>query len=703
MAMQKRRNPACGFVLSLTLLLLGFGGSVCPAADESILIAQQSPPAPIEKAFICFRLGFMPEEQYQDLLVMFDKYKGVTDELTFFIGLGHSLSPLDKIQPQIDTLAKRMELARQHGYRAGLNNLCTIGHHSENLEHALKGDYTFVTDIDGRVCEGSFCPNNENHRKHVRKLYTAIAKANPDYIWIDDDVRLAGHMPVYLTCFCDTCLAIFEKETGQKFTRETLKKAANTGSLEEKIKVRKAWLQHNRNTIGNLFSVIEQTVHQISPAMPLGFMTGDRFAEGYDFDTWAGILAGPSRVDVRWRPGGGFYEDSKPGELAGKSHDIGRQVSVLPPTVLNIQSEIENFPYHKLRKAEQIVVLEAASHIAAGCTGAAFNVLSGEPIAEAESLIARLQQARPFFDLMARTLGRRPIVGAAMFWNKDSYAAEALSEEWFGSTNPFPRHELYEIGLPTGYSADLASVVMLHGDSVYALSKDRIQSLLSRAVYMDVQTLQHLNAMGFGDLTGFEPVHSEEADRIECFTDHPLNGIYANRRRNCYQSFWKSTAWSIRKTNEKAQILANLIDYSEKPIADCTLGIFENRLGGRIAVAGYSPWTFMQSLAKTAQMKSLFRWLSKDTLPGYIASCHTINLWIRQPQDGQIALAFTNSSFDPAENLILMLRTNNKTLILYDMQCNPVTVQAAESDGPYRKFLLPRVEPWQIRLAVCAP
>ena len=53
---------------------------------------------------------------------------------------------------------------------------------------------------------------------------------------------------------------------------------------------------------------------------------------------------------------------------------MGRQVSALPDWVVTIQSEIENFPYHRLKKSAHITALEAASHIAAGCTGAAFNV-----------------------------------------------------------------------------------------------------------------------------------------------------------------------------------------------------------------------------------------------------------------------------------------------------------------------------------------
>jgi hypothetical protein len=35
---------------------------------------------------------------------------------------------------------------------------------------------------------------------------------------------------------------------------------------------------------------------------------------------------------------------------------------------------------------------------------------------------------------------------------------------------------------------------------------------------------------------------SENADRIEKFTNHPLNGYFVGRERDNRQSFWKSAA-----------------------------------------------------------------------------------------------------------------------------------------------------------------
>ncbi len=692
-------------IIFFLLILLFAGCGDVSNKSTTINNKENKSESELSKAFINFRIGvplWYSESRYNELLDLFEKNKGVTDEITFFTWASHSPIPLDEYETRANILKKRIEQARELGYKSGINILTSIGHHEENLENSLQGDYTPMTNIDGKICRGSFCPNDENMRKYIQTVYQLTVDANPDYIWIDDDVRF-GHMPIGYGCFCDHCLEIFEKETGKKYTRKSLKKAFNEGDTDEKLEIRKAWLQHNRNTISHLFELIEKTVHDTNPKMPLGFMTGDRFFEGYDFDNWAKILSGPENIPVMWRPGGGYYNDENNTGLVGKSHDIGRQVSLLPKEVISIESEIENFPYQRLKKAANIVVLEACSHIAAGCTGAAFNVLSmyDEPLTEYEPLVTRLKESRPFFDLLAETLGRSPISGIQTFWNKDSYATGKLDNgNWTSSGNPVVRHEFTDIGLPICYSNDNAAVTILGKDNIYALSKAEIKELLTGGVYVDAETLQQLNDMGFGELTGFEIIGSDKIDRIERFTDNPLNCQFAGRERDNRQSFWKSTAYSLKRTDDKAQVLSGLIDYTGQEVASCTMGIFENKLGGRICVAGYYPWTFMENLSKSTQVKTVFRWLSKDNLPAYVDSFHKINLWVREPKDGKIAMAFTNYSFDPAENIVLKLKTKNKTIRVFDMKCKETVIQSSGTDGPYQKFVIPEVDAWQMRLVV---
>lgn len=686
-----------------------FGRHASTAASTS-----PSPPAApvfpnIEKAFISFRIGtsqWMPDRRYRDVLALFEKYKGVTDEITFFTSFTHPPIPLEEMKSRCDLLAQRIAQARTLGYRSGINVLSTMGHHEENLPNSLSGDYTPVTDIGGNVSRGSFCPNDPKLQPYVRQIYEYVAAANPDYIWIDDDVRLMGHMPVGLTCFCDHCLALFEKESGIQFTRASLRAALTTGKAEDCTALRKAWLAHNRATIGRLLGLIEQTVHEVKPGLPLGFMTGDRFFEGYDFDRWAAILAGPNQTPVFWRPGGGFYEDSNPGGMAGKSHDIGRQVSLLPPSVLSIQSEIENFPYQRLKKSAHITAVEAASHLGAGCTGAAFNVLSGndEPLDEFEPLVARLHQARPFYDLLAKYLGRARPAGLFTAWNKDQAAAgDFIDNPGWCAGHLGQSSQLLEMGLPAAYHARGAMVTLLFPQSVAAMSREEIRTVLQGGVYTDVETLNALNQMGFQDLTGMSVENPKPADCIEEFADHPLNSPFSKRQRDCRQSFYKVSGYmgyTLKKQNPSVETLARLVDYGGQELSPCSLAVFENPLGGRLCISGYYPWDHLHSLSKTSQMKAVMRWLSRDRLPAYVVSYHKVNLWTREPQDGRVATALLNASFDAAHRLELALVTTGREARVVDMQGASQVIHATSTDGPYRRFTLPMMEPWSMRLVI---
>ncbi|MBN2295475.1 MAG: hypothetical protein JXM70_23800 [Pirellulales bacterium] len=682
-----------------------FAPSFCTKADGK----DKTSASEIKKASIGFRISpnlWLREERFDELMRLFEKHKGVTDEVSFFHSTTHTPLKLDEVKRRAKILKKRVAAAKKLGYSAGINILTTIGHHPEALSSSISTrDFTPVTDSSGAISPGSFCPNDPRLREYIHRMYEAIADAEPDFIWIDDDVRLAGHMPIHLTCFCDRCMEIFSKETGKKFTRESLNQAFTSGDVADRIKLRKRWLQHNRDTIDDLFKFIEKTVHAKHPGMELGFMTGDRFYEGYDFDRWAHTLSGPDKAPVRWRPGGGFYTDYSTPGLSGKSHDIGRQVSMLPPEVVKIQSEIENFPYQRFRKSAHITALEAASHIAAGCTGAAFNVLSmyDEPLDEFDFMVARLCRMRPYFDLMASKLGRQPLAGIWPAWNKDSSAACGGGGGSWTAYSGFLQGQapkVLELGLPAAYSPKHSPVILLGSDNINAFSDDEVRQMLSKGVYMDVTALGILHKRGFHDLTGFDTGPAFLVDCIEEMTDHPLNRPFAGRQRDCRQSFYHNTVTSLKPIDDKAQILSRAIDYEDKQVAPCVMGVYENRLGGRVCVSGYYPWSFLGNLSRSTQMKSITRWLSKDTLPGYVTTYHKVNLWIRQPLDRKIALALNNSAFDPAEGLKLALLTDRDTITVYDMDGKSTSIKSSGNDGPYRTFVLPRIPAWESRLVV---
>ena len=654
---------------------------------------------PIERAFISFRISgavWEDEARFNSLLELLDRYPGVADEITFFTEQTHTPPTVERFEARLAIIKERIAEAKKRGYRSGINILCTIGHHPEALPMMIGPEYPRAMTIDGRTMGGTLCMNSEIFRERVRHIYSVMADADPDYIWIDDDVRLghwlnsageAGEM-----CYCDTCMKGMSEVFGEEMTREKLAPKMSDYAARQKVH------RFNADSINRLFALIEETVHAKNPNLPLGFMTGERYVEGYDFARWAETLSGPGKAPVWWRPGGGFYTQDDIGGMTRKAHDIGRQVSLLPKSVRVIESEIENFPYAPLQKSRHITALEAATHLAAGCTGAAFNVvtMNHEPVADYEPLIAELSRWRPFYDAMAKHLGRDDIVGVHPLWERTD-ADNPLGNpiNWL-----FP--PLADIGLPIAYAKGKSPVFLLARNYLAVKTPDEVRPLFAEGIYTDNDALGLLNdpnSLNLIKLTGLEWEKTITVDAIEKYTDDPLNGEFAGIDRDQRQSFWRDPAYGLRRVDPKARALSSIIDYAGNQTADCSMAVFENSLGGRFCVNGYHPWNYFQSRPKSTQIKRVMRWLSKDRLCAWVDSFERGNLWVRADDAGEVtAAAFLNATYDAAQNPALMIRTEREKLLFLDRSMKPVEVKASAVDGPYRRFVLPPVGPWEIAL-----
>jgi len=127
--------------------------------------------------------------------------------------------------------------------------------------------------------------------------------------------------------------------------------------------------------------------------------------------------------------------------------------------------------------------------------------------------------------------------------------------------------------------------------------------------------------------------------------------------------------------------------------------------GEPLFIGEYYPWSYFGNLSKSSQPKNVFRWQSKDNLAGYIASFHKINLWIRGFENENMAVAFTNSSFDPAYDIKLMLRTSRNHIKVLDMKCKEQRIMSTctDTDGPYQNFIIPYTAPWEMQMVIADP
>jgi hypothetical protein len=137
----------------------------------------------------------------------------------------------------------------------GINVLATIGHANEAWDYNAPLPFQPMVGHDGLVSRGCACPNTKEFRNYVRAKYELVAKAKPDFIWVDDDIRMHQHGVAY-GCFCTTCLEIFNRISGgQLHTRESLVAALNDPARRE---LRLAWVEQNIRSLESLLADVCQ-------------------------------------------------------------------------------------------------------------------------------------------------------------------------------------------------------------------------------------------------------------------------------------------------------------------------------------------------------------------------------------------------------------------------------------------------------------
>ena len=560
------------------------------------------------------------------------------DEVAFFETVTHHLYiPLDEFAKRTAILARRVKAMKAAGVKsAGINVLTTIGHINEGWDYMPPLPFQGMVGHDGAVSLGCACPNTPELREYVRAKYTLVAEAKPDFVWVDDDIRMNNH-GVAFACFCPTCLAMISEATGTQWEREALVAAFNDPARGD---LRKAWIEQNSRTVESLMADIAAALHAADPSIATGLMTagsGDYYC-GADLDRWLKALKA-----TKIRPGGGFYTDAVPGGMIGKTLDVGvgSRQAVVHSGIADCQYELEDFPYQKLKKSVTAFISECTLALANGCNGVAFNMLPmwGAPFDECATFLPAIRAMRPTWEEFVAHAGDLPTAGLWPVWHPKLWERRTLrsGESWFGLAGFYGNSAPYglaEIGIPLSVDGPALGTI-LSGPMVEALEDDALRDILSRGVIMDTDTLVRLTDRGLGELTGVRIARRIDNGVMERFTDDPLNGVHAGQIRDARIEFWGDARGKgdvLEPTGEGVRMLAVMEDYFHREQGPC-LSVYENELGGRAAVLGYAQWMFLQSVSKRAQLQSIADWITRDRMPVRIDEAVPLVPFVRMSAD----------------------------------------------------------------------
>jgi hypothetical protein len=656
------------------------------------------------KLTLSWRIGLMQwetDEAFEHLLELLREHRTVVDEVALFETITHHLYiPLADYAKRMELAERRLDALRQAGIPSvGINVLTTIGHINEGWSYMPALPFQAMVGHDGSVSTGCACPNTPEMRAYVRAKYELVARTRPDFIWVDDDIRMHHH-GVAWGCFCPTCLALFAKRAGKYFPREELVKAFDA---PEQGHLRELWVEQNIATIESLLAEVGNTISKTDAKIATGLMTagvGWTTYSGQAFERWFTALGA-----TKARPGGGFYTDAAPLEMLEKALECGRQRVLLPTSLTDVQYELENFPYQRLKKSAQAVVSESSLALAYGLNGVAFNMLGMSPSFEdSQQWIAAIPAARPLWEQwVAHTVGL-PTAGLWPAWSPQLMARRTVrsGENWLGSA---PQHNinlpkvLGDIGLPLAVDAPGCGVVLC-GRVAEAFSDAELKDILAGGVLMDSTALELLTARGLGHLTGVRIATRLDNGLMERFTQDELNGRAAGELRDARIEFWGNARGMgdvLEPLTDGVRILTTIEDYFYR-VQGPGMTAFENELGGRVVVMGYAPWIFIQSVGKRLQLQNAADWISRNNMPVRIDETVPLVSAARISADRRRgAVMLINAGMDaiPEATVHIRLPLPQARLLAVGQVERPLDIQPEATGGCTTLRDLP---PWSLRV-----
>lgn len=659
----------------------------------------------MEKLLHSIRIGgdyVVKDELFEEFLRSIETHPcGIRQVAMFLTPSYHTPTRLENFTEYLPLYEKRLQQLRDKGYSAGLDILATIGHHEENLPFCYADDSYYMTDLEGNVCKGSHCMNDPGYiQNYVIPLYRMFAKLKPDFIWIDDDIRYF-HWPLKGPgCFCDGCIELFNRTHGTAYTRETLKTAFDQ---EDGLALRKKWMEQQLDAVAHLLRVIGTTVREVSEDIVMGFMECEMYVMVYDITRLAAALSDNGRYEIMWRPGSGCYNDYNFDDFVKKAEKIGRINAYLPPYVTSIQSEIENYPCDLLSKTPTSSAAETLLYMATGCTGAALSLLPlglGGDTVMAENHLRAVNRTIPYAGLLKEKLQGTKIQGIHTGWGPYSYAALPAARWNADSAVPefFYASGLFRMGLPECYCAEEAQVTMLNGDFAKAYTDEELKKLLSGGLVLGPGALEYLNSRGFEEYTGFRVGEYHELDAIEMYTEDEMNEGLVGEIRNCRPVFGAADSFALIPVQEGARVLSKLVDYNNDEIAACASGLYENSLGGRIYSVGYHPYSELSYYWKGVQLKRIFVYLSKDTLPSYTVNHYRL-FHTAHKGDGKNFITLFNPTNEHFEDITVMALTQKEEVDIYTQAHPEAPAKAVTREaGAYRSFTIDHLPPYEMVL-----
>ena len=252
------------------------------------------------KEFVnCLRVQICPghyEQQRIESIANFCLKYGFQNVMLFVnseeYNLGHIT--IEEVKPWIETIKKAKKYFEELGLTVSLNPWMELGHLDRGRKLKDGQNFTTMMDYNGKQCSLVVCPLCENWQNYFLELYSyMLAEIQPHTVWVEDDFRLHNHGDLeYGGCFCKLHMQKYNEKAGTNYTREEFRDRL-FGSKAQ-LRIRKAWLDVNRECMRSLAQKIGQTVSESGANIRVGLMSSTHPSHELEGRDWYGIHKGLS-------------------------------------------------------------------------------------------------------------------------------------------------------------------------------------------------------------------------------------------------------------------------------------------------------------------------------------------------------------------------------------------------------------------------
>ncbi len=588
------------------------------------------------------------------------------DEVAFFdesSNAYHELPTTEEIREKIRWLELAKKNLEKYGINYSINVLTTLGHgdYGGDVAGRFPG-IEFMVDITGSVSKSCPCPLSSVWRSVITETYRLYASTHPVRIWVDDDFRLTGHGAAQHACYCPLHLKEFNRRFGQHVTREELVSAILQPGKPHPL--RSLWLQFQEDVMVETTTLLRESVHSVSPETQMGWMSTTPFMheiEQRHMGQQIAAFGGNGTAAIRLATT--QYYEGNPRVLLIEDEALKKSIPQIPAGT-TFCTEIESMPHFLYNKSAVWIAAQMSWAGVLNIPNHTLNIYDylGTPTRVVPLLGRMLRKQKTFLRELEKFTAGTSVFRGVRFLSHP-YSARFVETVEGKSMEELKVRETGWADVVRGFGMPMVcagqeDVVAVSGQALRQFDRDGLERIFSRGVLLDLSALRVLQDMQSGDLAGVS-IKDEIGMRArpigpEVLTDPDFGGG-KHRFTWTYAPSDKGTV-GILHLFPGARTISIIADVDLQPLFPGAV-LFENRLGGRVAIypydaSGKDPDVYNKGITKyffteyrKMQMQAVIRWLANGRIPLVVNA----DGWVlphRADGEKSILLAAMNLNYD---------------------------------------------------------